>query len=352
MSKPLRKEIVPDQREALAPEQRQGEHWPSFPDLQRAETRFPTLLSSGAYTVARDRWERLVSQGDIAAPPERVWNALTDPSELRRWLAVCHGSLAQPQCDCVLDFEDGEFFLCQTIEARSPGLLKYYWRWLGIGQATTVTWQLEPTKTGTRVTVTEEAINPPWDWQTWNGGGWPEIINQLAGYLRTGLEWRWPWRRMGPYTQVELPASIYETWDQLTNPAALKYWLLAVQGSLLPNETLQVMMGDASGMVEMKINDVVQPGQSAPSFLPYMTFALRRQVWGAEVGGRLWVEPAGWGRSLLQVFHYNWENLPAGLQLSERKIITSFWSGAFRRAKFICRGAMMPAMPATAPHNW
>lgn len=226
--------------------------------------------------------------------------------------------------------------------------MQYFWRWLGIGQATSVTWDLEAITTGTRITVTEEALNPPWDWQTWNGGGWNGILDQLANYLRTGTEWRWCWRRMGPYAQIELPASTYETWDRLFSPPSLKYWLLATQGNIAPNQSLPILIGDASGMVEMAIQEVVLPGQSPPSFLPHISFSLTRPVWQTTVEGRLWLEPAGWGRSFLQVFHYNWENLPAGLQLSERKIFTRFWADAMQRASLIFR-----ALDATAgPHNW
>src|SRR5262245_28207749 len=109
----------------------------------------------------------------MPARREDVWRALTDPDALKHWLAVCPGSLEASGKDCVLDFEDGEFFLCRPTEVRPPGRLQYLWRWLGIGQATAVTWALEDVGGATRVAVAEEAINPPWDWQTWNGGGWP-----------------------------------------------------------------------------------------------------------------------------------------------------------------------------------
>jgi hypothetical protein len=98
----------------------------------------------------------------------------------------------------------------------------------------------------------------------------------------------------------------------------------------------------------MSMDEVVQPGERPPSFLPYVTYRLRRPSWNAEIFGRVWLEPAGWGNSLLQVFNYNWEALPGALQLSERRIFTSYWADAVRRAKeFI----MMPKMPI-APHNW
>lgn len=313
----------------------------------------PILHVPGAQTVVRDRWERLVTTVTVAAEPQRVWAALTEPAPLRLWLARCEGSLLDIGSDVVLDFEDGEFFIIRTQEATPPadgrpGALRWTWRWLGIGQAMSVSWQLDAAEGGgTVVTATEEAVNPPADWQTWNGGGWPGILDQLAAYLRTGIDWRWPWRRMGPYVQVELAAPPFQAWDQLMSPAAVKFWLQRMTGSITAGETVTILMGDASGTVQMAVSDVVDAGQSPPSFLPHVQFALRRKAWDSDVGGRLWIEPAGWGRSLLQVFHYGWEDLPADLQLSERKILTSFWAGAMRRAVQLF---MMP-QPG-GPHSW
>lgn len=200
---------------------------------------------------------------------------------------------------------------------------------------------------GTRVTVTEEALNPPSDWRTWNGGGWPGILDQLSAYVRTPeMSWRWPWRRMGPYVQVEVNGMPFTTWNQLVNPGAVQYWLQRSTGKLEPGETLTLTMGDASGTIDFIVRSIVEPGQAFPSFLPHMDFALRRSIWNCEIGGRLWIEPAGLQRSLFQVFHYNWENLPPDLQLSERKIVAGFWTGAMLRAQQMMgpSPAMMMAM--------
>jgi len=322
--------------------------WPSATSLDDADLALPRLHTPGATAVVRDRWERLVTVAEIPQPPEVIWRGLTTPDILARWLAVCLGAIDQVDQEFVLDFEDGEYFLGRVREVDPPRRLSYVWRWLGLGQATIVTWEIEPIEQGARVTVTEEARNPPWDWQTWNGGGWVGILDQFAAHLRTGLSWRWPWRRMGPYAQVELPAPMYAAWDQLVNTAALKYWLLSMEGSIAPGATLPILMGDASGIVEMRVHEVVQPGQTPPSFLPHVTYSLHRPAWGAEVGGRLWIEPAGLNGSLLQAFHYNWEGLPAASQLSERKLLTAFWADALRRA----RQAFAAPMASAAPHNW
>lgn len=320
---------------------------PGMPEIERAHLTLPPLHEPAARTIVRDRWERLGTTIDVPEPPAEVWEALTDPETLRLWLAVCHGALDDPESECTLDFEDGEYFVCRPIEVDEPHLLRYLWRWLGIGQPSSVTWRLEPHRGGTHITVVEEAKNPPWDWQTWNGGGWPGILEQLAAHLRTGTEWRWPWRRMGPYAQVEVPMPFFQVWFQLFQPGSLRHWLQLMKGEFAPGKTVTILMGDASGSVELTVQDVVEPGEEPPSFLPRLDFSLEREVWGRKVGGRIWMEPAGWGRSLLQVVHFGWENLPADLQLSERKIVTEFWAGAVRRAREMCGGGAR-----MGPHGW
>ena len=322
------------------------------PELLRVGRDLPPLHLPPGHTLVRDRWERLVSAIDIpSAAPEDVWRALTSPSVLKHWLAVCHGSIVASDRDCTLDFEDGEFFLVRARAVERPHRLEYVWRWLGIGQATLVQWKLDGGRGVTKVTVTEEAMNPPWDWQTWNGGGWPGILDQLAAHLRTGTTWRWPWRRMGPYAQVELAVPFYQAWEKLMSPMALRFWLQVTRGDqLVPGAPLSLMMGDASGGLEMRVQRVVQPGELPPSFLPAVDFTLSRPVWNAQLQGRLWLEPAGWGRCLFQVFHANWENLPPALQLPERKLVTSFWAGVAHRARLL---TMSPSPPdALGPHSW
>jgi uncharacterized protein YndB with AHSA1/START domain len=321
---------------------------PIWGDIEASDQVFPPLQLQPARTILRDRWERLVSSVVIPRPIEEVWNALTTPERIANWFGVCHGSLGSAGQEVYLDFEDGEFFHFHTTIADPPHTLVYMTRWMGVGQATVVTWKLESAGPNTVVTVTEEAKNAPWDWQTWNGGGWPGILDNLANYLRTGTSWRWVWRRMGPYAQIELPLSIFGAWDQLMAPLATKYWLLNMGGVVQAGETVPIAMGDASGIVKLSIKEIVQPGERAPSFLPSMSYSLSRPSWGAEVLGRLWIEPAGWGKSLLQVFHYNWEALPGELQLSERRILAAFWADTVKRAK---QYIFMPKEPR-APHNW
>src|SRR3712207_2229958 len=229
---------------------------PTF-DITAPAAAFPPLGGS-AFPLVQDRWERLVSMAITPAPADRVWTALTDPEHVRHWLAVCHGQWAMRDAESTLDFEDGEFFYCRTSRCSAPtaaraGTLIYLWRWVGIGPASRVTWTVTPSPQGTMITVVEEATNPPSDWRSWNGMGWPGILDQLATYLRTGANTRWPWRRMGPYLQIPLPAMPFQAWEALTSPGAVKHWLQRSAGSLAVDDEMTLVMGDASGTVRLRV---------------------------------------------------------------------------------------------------
>lgn len=314
---------------------------------------FPLLHQNGAHPVQQDRWERLVSHVRIPAPAERVWTGLTDPEQVARWLAVCRGSWAVADAEATLDFGDGEFFLCRTLDVQPPGAgtgrLSYLWRWVGVGPATKVTWEIVPSGDGraTDVTAVEESFNPPSDWRSWNGMGWPGILDQLADYLRTGTTWRWPWRRMGPYVQAELPGSTFEVWSLLTSVSAAQFWLSRTSGTLEEGQNVGIILGDASGVATLTVHRHVEAYQQFPSYLPRLEFHLSRPGWPGELTGHLWIEPAGLGHSLVQVFHSGWEMFGGAEvpSLAERRILTGFWVGAMGRARQLCAG-LFGARPA------
>lgn len=307
-------------------------------DLERGENDLPRLYTPGARTMARDRWERIVSSTVIPAPPEEIWRALTDPHALRQWLISCHGSLQDVGRDCILDFEDGDFFLTRPQIVNPPHQLEWVWRWLGIGPAWTVRWGLEPVEGGTRVTVVDEAFNPPARTGHYRGEGWPEILDILAAFLRTETDYRWPCRSQS-YVLTDLPVTIYGAWDRLFSPASLKWWLHVFDREIAKGQTVTIHMGDATGTVEMVIHEVMPPSYNTP---PFIAFSCKRPFWPTEVPGRIFLEPAGWGASILQVYQTGWENLGPALQLHERRVIVGFWAEAFRRASQLCTGAGMP----------
>ncbi|GAA4461861.1 SRPBCC family protein [Phytohabitans houttuyneae] len=345
-----------DSVESTAPNLPHVDSWPDFSELkpEQAKAKFPPLNINPARSIVQDRWERLVAVAETPHDIQRVWEVLTGPDHVRHWLAVVRGTIAEVDAEFHYDFEDGEFFHCLTTEVEPPrggttASLSYFWRWVGVGPATRVRWDLAATADGTtRISATEESFNPPNDWRGWNGNGWPGILDQLAGYLRTGTTWRWPWRRMGPYVQIELESTPYDAWEMLSKPESLRYWLQRRYGSFATGDKLTLIMGDASGIVEMVVHQHVEPNQKFPSFLPWLEFGLKRASWPVELSGKLYIEHAGLNRALFQIFVDNWENLPADIQLEERKIIAGFFRDSMVRAQ-----QMTGPRPAPShPHGW
>jgi uncharacterized protein YndB with AHSA1/START domain len=310
-------------------------------ELQGFHRELPPLYGAGARTIARDRWERIVSSHEIAAGPDEIWQALTDPEKLAEWLVVCKGSLVDQGSDCILDFGDGDFFLARPVEVSAPHHLEWRWRWLGIGPAWSVKWyleELEGPEPRTRVVVVDEALNPPARTGHYRGEGWPEILENLATYLRTGMSMRWPSRSQS-YVLVDLPVTLYAAWDKLFGPTSLKWWLHGFFGQMTPGQSVAVHIGDASGSVELAIEEVLPP---AYNVYPSVKFTMKKPSWPAAVPGRIFLEPAGWGQSILQVFQTDWENLGPGHMPAARAIVVGFWAEAFRRAQQLCESEGSP----------
>ena len=333
-------------------------------DLPELETTFTAAfppMRGTARPIAQDRWERLVTTVVIPRPLDEVWEALIDPDHVALWLAPISMDWATPGQHSMLDFEDGEFFWCLTDEVRAPAdqgnsaKLSYRWRWVGVGPETAVTWSLAMLGDSTSVTVTEGGKNGPADWRSWNGMGWPGILDQLAAHLTTGRDVRWTWRRMGPYVQTELPVSPFEAWAALTAVPALQFWMGRRAGSMAEDDPLEFVLGDASGVARLRVLEHVEAGQRFPSYLPSLRFSMSRGGWPGELDGTLWVEPTGLGGSLVQVFHSGWEMFGPGARAPhDRILLTQFWIGAFGRLGMLLHGQGGPGAEAVppGPHSW
>lgn len=356
-----------------APTEPQDPHQPQDPDpldgprYPHEVLDFPPLGTSGAHPVAHHRWEELVSDIHIRGHSlDDVWRSLTDPYVVAQWLAEADEFWAVPGRESTLDFEDGEFFWCRTTVTEPPhegrALLEHLWRWVGVGPASTVRWELaQMDGPVVRVRVVERATNPPSDWRSWNGMGWPGILDQLAEHLRTGRRRRWTWRRMGPYVQTELPVGTFEAWSALTGVPALQFWLGRSSGTLDPGGEVDFTLGDASGVARITVVEHVEANQSFPSFQPRLEFRLSRPGWPGPLTCHLWIEPAGLGRSILQIFHSGWEQWgPLEHAPVDRELLVTFWTSAFQRLATLLGGG--PGAPTgdgrtgstdgPGPHSW
>ena len=94
-------------------------------------------------------------------PPATVWRALTDPELIPLWTAT--GAGARPVGFATTVGTEFQFVAkpkpgwdgvvnCVMLEAAEPTLLRFSWTDNGGGDETEVTYRLEPTATGTRLT--------------------------------------------------------------------------------------------------------------------------------------------------------------------------------------------------------
>jgi uncharacterized protein YndB with AHSA1/START domain len=133
---------------------------------------------------------------DIAAPPERVFRALTTPEEIVRWwgsdevyrttgwtqdLQVGGAWRAEGKSANSEPFSvEGEF-----VEIDPPRKLVHTWKapWDG-GHVTTVVYRLDPTAGGTRVTVRHEGFAGRPESCQGHTAGWEQVL----GWLDRGIE--------------------------------------------------------------------------------------------------------------------------------------------------------------------
>jgi uncharacterized protein YndB with AHSA1/START domain len=155
-------------------------------------------MPSASITADQDA---IVTQIDIAAPPERVFQALTDGAQLKRWFtdpacpvkfwemdarlggryryATQKGSIVVNK---VSEFEcHGEI-----MEYDPPRLLAYTWiaNWHDdVARRTVVRWELSSTSTGTHVKVTHSGLaHLPVARKDYTEG-WPGVLDMLKKFL-------------------------------------------------------------------------------------------------------------------------------------------------------------------------
>ncbi len=125
-----------------------------------------------------DEWT-LVLVRDLRHPPERVWEALTDPVHLREWAPFdADSSLARVGSVKLSTVGTPAPQVSDTVVRRAepPSLLEYSWG------GSDLRWQLEPMDGGTRLTLWH---NIDRRFIAWGAAGWHVCLDvldhQLAG---------------------------------------------------------------------------------------------------------------------------------------------------------------------------
>jgi len=145
--------------------------------------------------------DAVICEVDIAAPPGRVFEALTDPDQLARWFtdAACPVRFwkvdARKGGAYSYATEKGNFeingvseFEChgEILEYDPPRLLVYTWiaNWhLDKQHATVVRWELTPTAAGTHVKVTHSGLAPEPAAREDYRSGWVGVVEKLKGFV-------------------------------------------------------------------------------------------------------------------------------------------------------------------------
>jgi uncharacterized protein YndB with AHSA1/START domain len=122
---------------------------------------------------------------DFAAPPEKVWRALTEKELLSKWLMPTD---MVPKVGQKFQFRSQPYgkwdgiVNCEVLESTPPKRLRLAWGGVaGVGPDTVVSWTLTPTATGTHLHL-EQSVAVAETWQTWayNGAatGWKRFFGE------------------------------------------------------------------------------------------------------------------------------------------------------------------------------
>jgi uncharacterized protein YndB with AHSA1/START domain len=136
----------------------------------------------------------LVVERTYNAPVQKVWNALTNSTEMKKWYFDIPAFKAEPGFEFTFTGEspDGKKYihLCRITDAEPGKKLRHSWKYEGHDGISYVTWELFEEGTMTRVKLTHEGLEtfPPLaDFDRKNfEQGWSEITGvSLKNYLET-----------------------------------------------------------------------------------------------------------------------------------------------------------------------
>jgi uncharacterized protein YndB with AHSA1/START domain len=144
-------------------------------------------------------------------PPKKVWRALTDPQLIALWGMRPEGfaPVAGTRFKLIAKPQPGwrGYVECAVLEAREPSLLSYSWVGDDNGKSTVVTYRLEASGAGTRLTFEHAGFTGIGGFflaKLMMGPGWKNMLSKLfpsvlgdldeAGALRPGstLQPRFP----------------------------------------------------------------------------------------------------------------------------------------------------------------
>lgn len=154
-------------------------------------------MSTPNTSPAQAAKDELVAEIRIAAPPERVFQALVDPSQVVQWwgqAGIYHCTKFESDLrvggtwrSIGIDGNERPFEIVgEYLEIDPPRLLSSTWRATWTGDALTkIRWELEPAKAGTLVRMRHSGFaEHPELAQAYRG--WPRMLSWLQALLEKG----------------------------------------------------------------------------------------------------------------------------------------------------------------------
>ena len=149
--------------------------------------------------MTTDELSRIDRTIDVNAPPDRVWRALTTAKDLSSWFRVTIEGEIAPGAEVWMTSthpgHEGQRFLVRFTEMSKPHRFAWQWHPGAVDPAvdysrepwTTVTFTLEPSGRGTRLSVSETGFNEISLSRRAkvfadNSGGWTEVIVWIQKY--------------------------------------------------------------------------------------------------------------------------------------------------------------------------
>jgi len=149
--------------------------------------------------MTTDELSRIDRTIEVNAPPDRVWRVLTTAKDLSSWFHVTIEGEIAPGAEAWMTSTspgyEGQRFLVRFIEMRKPHRFTWQWHPGAVDPAvdysrepwTTVTFTLEPSGSGTRLSVSETGFNEISLTRRAkvfadNSGGWTEVIVWIQKY--------------------------------------------------------------------------------------------------------------------------------------------------------------------------
>ena len=146
--------------------------------------------------------DAIVSEIEIAAPPERVFKALVDPAQMMQWWTSDQCKTEFFEMDArrggkwrfgtsksgTLNVNGVSQFFChgEVLEYDPPRVLAYTWigNWHeDKSRVTIVRWELSPAGKGTKLKVTHGGLAQENVARKDYGSGWPGVLGALKAYV-------------------------------------------------------------------------------------------------------------------------------------------------------------------------